>query len=233
MSGIFSIADNMPLDTLIENELTLFREAARAAHVEIEVGMRGLKPELLTRYIELAVFFNSKILRIITDMNGYEPTKDAVVSILKDFEPKFRKNNVTLAIENHDRFTSRELVQILDAVGSDAIGICLDTVNSVGAGEGLETIIDNLGPYSVNLHVKDFSIKRVPYLMGFVVEGCPAGRGMLNVPKLLKKMSDCGKDPNAIIELWTPPEENIIDTVTKEEMWVEESVKYLRGLILT
>lgn len=228
---VIQIGDNMPLTRFTEEELVSFREATQDAGIQVEVGTRGLKPDLINRYIDLAGFFKSHILRIVTDLECYEPSKDEIIRLLKEFIPQLRKNKVTLAIENHDRFTSKELKQIVDTIGSDAVGICLDTVNSFGAGEGLETIIDNLAPYTVNLHVKDFVIKRVPYLMGFVVEGCPVGKGMLNVPKLLKKLSEYANDPNAIVELWTPPEENITKTIHKEEEWVAESVEYLRGMI--
>lgn len=228
---VIQIADNMPLHILAENELEAFRLSVREANIEIEVGMRGLKHDLLDCYIELAVFFQSPILRIVMDMKNYEPSEEEVVSILKDFEPKLLRNGVVLAIENHDRFSSKSLVRIMNSVNTDAVGICLDTVNSMGAGEGIETIIGNLVPYTVNLHLKDFQIKRVDYLMGFVVEGCPAGKGRLNIPELLEKVYQSKRNVNAILELWTPPEPSIIETVMKEDAWVTESITYLRKYI--
>ena len=226
--SVVQIADNMPLHCTSQNELEDIRKSAREAGIDIEVGMRGLKPELVKRYIELAVFFKSPILRIVIDMKDYEPSVDEVTMALKSLVPELTKNSVTLAIENHDRFTSHTLAQILNRVGSDTIGICLDTVNSMGAGEGVETIIGNLAPYTVNLHIKDFNIQRVPYLMGFIIEGCPAGRGMLNVPDLTEKVCREKNNLNAILELWTPPEPTIEETIKKEEAWVEESIAYLR-----
>ena len=52
---------------------------------------------------------------------------------------------MTLAIENHDRFNSTTLVEILERIDSDRVGICLDTVNSFGALEGPEVVLENLG----------------------------------------------------------------------------------------
>lgn len=48
------------------------------------------------------------------------------------------------------------------------------------------------------------------------------------VRRLLKKM---GRDPNAIIELWTPPQADIAATMALEDDWTMQSVKYLRTLI--
>jgi hypothetical protein len=40
-----------------------------------------------------------------------------------------------------------------------------------------------------------------------------------------------GRDPNAILELWTPPAGTQAETVAKEATWARESVDYLRRLI--
>jgi hypothetical protein len=40
-----------------------------------------------------------------------------------------------------------------------------------------------------------------------------------------------GLDPNAILELWTPPEETLSATIAKEDAWAVKSVEYLRTLI--
>jgi sugar phosphate isomerase/epimerase len=145
--------------------------------------------------------------------------------------PEFERAGVCLAIENHDRFKAKTLAGIVERVGSQYVGICLDTVNSFGALEGPEVVLEALGPMVVNLHVKDFAIFRASHLMGFTVEGRPAGQGRLNVPWLLEVLSGLGLDPNAILELWTPPEETLSATIEKEDAWAVASVEYLRSLI--
>ena len=53
----------------------------------------------------------------------------------------------------------------------------------MGAGEGFETVSEILLPYTINLHLKDFTIRRVSHKMGMIIEGTPAGKGMLNIPE--------------------------------------------------
>ncbi|MGQ9553784.1 MAG: hypothetical protein ACUVWR_06710 [Anaerolineae bacterium] len=36
---------------------------------------------------------------------------------------------------------------------------------------------------------------------------------------------------NAIVELWTPPEETVAATIAKQEAWAVESIAYLRRFI--
>jgi L-ribulose-5-phosphate 3-epimerase UlaE len=66
--------------------------------------------------------------------------------------------------------------------------------------------------------------------MGFVVEGLPAGEGMLNIPSLLETIEKTGKCKSAILELWTPPSETLEETIRKEKEWAELSIENLKKL---
>ena len=99
----------------------------------------------------------------------------------------------------------------------------------MGAGEGFETVSDILMPYTINLHMKDFTIYRVAHKMGLVIEGRPAGKGMLNIQDLLLRASQNGLCQSAVLELWTPPETSIEFTVKKEQQWASESIDYLKA----
>lgn len=225
------IADNIPLDELPAAELAQLEARANALEVAVEVGTRGIGPSHLLSYLALAQRFRSKVLRVVVDTATHHPSPDEVVGIVRGVIPAFEKANVTLAIENHDRFSAVSIARMIEKIGSKHCGVCLDTVNSFGALEGPAHVVATLGPLCVNLHVKEFTVVRASHSMGFTVEGRPAGQGMLNVPWLLEQLHKMGRDPNAIIELWTPPQANIDATVALEDDWTVQSVKYLRGLI--
>lgn len=228
---VVQVADNLPLDRLEDQELDgLARHAGRLG-IDLEVGTRGIAPDLLRRYVEIARRLGSPILRTVIDTASHRPEPDEVVETLRSAAPFFERRGVCLAIENHDRFRASTLADILDRVGSPNLGICLDTANSIGCVENLDTLLDRLGPRTVNLHLKDHGIFRLPHFNGFVVEGCPAGRGQLDVPRLLGAIRQHGRDPNVILELWTPPEATPAETVAKEQAWARESVDYLRRFL--
>jgi 3-oxoisoapionate decarboxylase len=229
--GVVQIADNLPLHRLSPAELEALADRAAADGIELEVGTRGIAPAHLRTYLDLAVRLGSPILRVVTDTADHQPTEDEIVTTVRSFLPALAESDVTLAIENHDRFASRTLVDLLQRIDSERVGICLDTVNSFGALEGPERVVEALGPWTVNLHVKDFTITRASHQMGFTIEGRPAGRGRLDVPWLLSRLHAMERDVNAILELWTPPEPALGDTLTKEQAWAVESVDYLRDLI--
>jgi 3-oxoisoapionate decarboxylase len=232
-SGIklVQIADNLPVEKLAEDELELLSDYSVEKGISLEMGGRGLTPEHTMRCLVAAQVIRSPILRMVIDSTGYEPAIPVIKGIIRDLLPEFSSRRIKLAIENHDRLKAREFAGIIDSIGSEWVGICLDSVNSMGAGEGFETVSDILIPYTINLHIKDFTIFRISHKMGLVIEGKPAGQGLLNIPDLLYRTSQNGLCQSAILELWTPPEPEIESTVLKEEKWAQESINYLKNLI--
>ena len=227
---LLQIGDNLPLHSLDESRMKLFETKLKQENIRIEIGARGLTHSHLSRYIRLCNRFDAAILRFIIDDNDYKPAIGEVVDTINAFVHELEAGNISLVIENHDRLKARDYANIIKQVNSRYVGICLDTVNSMGAAEGLETISETLVPYTLNLHIKDFAISRLPHKQGFVIDGRIAGQGMLDVGKLLGKLRRTGKCNTAILEQWVPFENNICETVNKEQAWAAESVKYLKRL---
>ena len=229
---LVQICDNLPLTALGKDEIDRLRGFAREHEVAVELGTRGSGDVAnLLAHLDLAQRFGAPFVRLVVDAKGDEPTPRETVSRLRPLLSRFAAANIKLAIENHDRFSCRTLARIVEELGPEQVGICLDTVNSFGALEGPEVVVETLAPYTLNLHIKDFTIARVSSQMGFVVNGCAAGQGRLNVHWLLERLRSAGRDPNAILELWTPFGPNLEKTVAREDRWAQESVEYLRQFI--
>lgn len=228
--SVVQYADNLPLHTLSSEERERLRAIACEMGITIEVGTRGIALGNLRRYHDIACQLSSPIVRVVIDTAAHHPDYEEMLSTLRLLEPIFRSSGIVLAIENHDRFRASELRALIEELGSWA-GVCLDTVNSFGALEGPEVVVNTLGPVTVNLHLKDFTIRRTNTQMGFIIEGCPAGQGRLDIPWLLCTLAKMGRDPNAILELWTPAAATLEETIAKERCWAEESIHFLRTLV--
>lgn len=228
---VLQLADNLPLDAYSTRNMVGLAEYARRRGIELELGTRGTAREQLRRYLDLARAADARLIRVVTDAPPDRPTPEEVARRLAPLRDAFRAAGVVLAIENHDRFTTAQLRWLIETLGTDWTGICLDTVNSFGALEGPAAVIEALAPLAVNLHVKDFAITREWHAMGFVVTGRPAGQGRLDIPALLNAVPTHREDLTAVLELWTPPESQLQDTLAKERQWAVASAAFLRDAL--
>ncbi len=225
------IADYMPLHLLSDAEVDALRRQADERRLEIELGTAGIERVQLIRYLDLAVRLRAKLLRTVTDTATHRPSPSETVHLLGPIVPELTRRGVTLALENHDRFNAPTLRRIVDDLGSPYVTVCLDTANSLGCSEGPDVVLETLGPRTSCLHVKDYTIRRLPHRFGFLIEGAPAGRGNLDLPHWLTRLREMGRDVSVILEQWPSPEITIEATIEKEADWAKQGAAYLRQLI--
>ena len=229
--SLVQIADNLPLHQLAPEKLQQLIDHCERLKVAVEVGTRGLNFEQVEEYLDIAVKFKSPFLRLVVDDDGFEPEPSDIVRVINKLIPLLEERNVMLAIENHDRFRAHQLSQIVQDTDPGRVGICLDTANSLAAGQGIGEVMQYLAPYTINLHIKDVVITRVPSNMGFTVSGCPAGEGVIDIPWLLETLS---KNPNffsVTLELWPNFREDLDQTIRTEHQWVQQSIQYIRKVM--
>ncbi len=222
---------NLPLDSLSESELDALLRRARECGVEIEVGTRGIAFDHMAAQVALARRAGATLLRSVPELaDGSIPESGELERALRALAPLIASAGVRLALENA-RIPASELAAVLNGIGSPWIGITLDTVNSLAIPEGTREVARHLARHTLCLHVKDFAVSRVWHMMGFQVEGRPAGKGQLDLPWLLETLRTAGRDPNAILELWPPEQSALEETIALEDAWAVESIAYLRRLI--
>ncbi len=225
------IGDNYPLDELSEEQISEIKSLAERLEIGLEAGTRRLETANILSYLKIAKELESPFLRVVIDDVDFHPTQKEVIKIIKELLPELQKAGIILAIENHDRFSAKILADIIEATDPEQVGICLDTANSLGANEGVDYVIEILAPSTLNLHIKDIRIKRVAHKMGFEVEGCAAGEGILNIPEIILKLKAAGKCGTGTLELWSNPANTWEETIAEEKDRVEKSIHYLQQYI--
>ncbi|MEQ1751494.1 MAG: TIM barrel protein, partial [Prosthecobacter sp.] len=73
-------------------------------------------------------------------------------------EPIARRLGVRIAVENHKDFETVELVEMMQAISSPQIGVCLDTGNSLALLESPLEVVRQLAPYTLTVHFKDIAV---------------------------------------------------------------------------
>jgi len=229
--SVVQIADNLPLHELPQAELDRLREAALARELILEAGTRSLDPEHLARYAAIARRIGARLLRTVLSgsLLGAEQMAKAEEGI-QHVLPVLQQQGVTLALENNEAFSASEFAGLMRRIGSPAVGICLDTANSLGRPETLETVVEHLAEHAVMLHAKDYDIRRIDTRMGFSVIGRAAGDGRVKFDWVLAELRQRGRDHiSVIVEHWPPFEGTIEATLRTEEEWLVRSVRFLRS----
>ena len=228
---VVQIADNLPLHDLPERELDRLREAARSKGLTLEVGTRGLDPEHLGLYILIARRIGARVLRTVLSGSLCGPDQMAAAEKgIRQVLPALEREGVTLAFENNEAFSAPEFAGLMRRMGCPNVGICLDTANSLGRPETLETVVEHLAEHTVMLHAKDYDIQRIDTRMGFSIVGRAAGEGRVDFAWVLTELRRRGHaGTSVIVEHWPPFVGSIEDCMRMEEEWLARSVRFLRS----
>ena len=227
--GLFQICDYAPILAYSAAELRDLRVLADDLGIQLELGTRGVLPDHLTSYLGLAETLGATVVRSMINTAEHQPSLAEAESLLRTALPAYENAGVTVALETYEQVQSRDLVSLVEAVGSTNLGICLDPANSVAALENPRDVIDRCAPYVANIHVKDFAFTRRGGWVGFTLEGVPLGTGLLDFDYLLETVKPAERGINQIIEHWLPLGETIEDTIVLENTWNSSNLQYLRS----
>lgn len=97
---------------------------------------------------------------------------------LAEVAEQAESENVTIAIENHQDYSSEELAWVMDKVGSAHIGVCLDTGNSIALLEDPVYTAQTLAPFTHAVHLKEYLV--MPAEHGIDLVGTPLGTGVVD-----------------------------------------------------
>lgn len=221
---VVQYADNMPLDRLSAEDHYRLHESAQAKGIAVELGTQCFDAEEVDRYIEIGTRLQAKILRVALDeADGHIPVA-ALAEQLRPRVDRARAAGMKIAIENHFNYPSPRMVELLDAVKDDHLGVCLDVANSICANEWPEETVALLAPYTINLHLKDYEITPDPYGVGFRIHGVPLGEGRAPVAWVLDQLRHCPPDMSVILEHWLMPDQGVAEAIAQEQPWIERTV---------
>jgi sugar phosphate isomerase/epimerase len=226
---VFQICDYPAVESLSATELADLRDTAAELGIELEVGTRGVQPAHLHRYLDICEQLGARLLRSMLNTADHKPTTGEAVALLEEVIPAFESRDVTIALETYEQVPTSELVRVVEAVGSDALGICLDPANCVAGLEQPHDVIVRTAPYVKNMHVKDFAFTRQAGWVGFTLAGCPLGDGLLDYVDMSAIVAPTSRGINQIVEHWLPWQDHAEAMCLLEDQWTQHSVKYLRS----
>jgi sugar phosphate isomerase/epimerase len=220
--GVFQICDYPRITELSTVEL----EALRGHGIRLELGTRGTAVDHLTTYLRLAEALDVTLVRSMLDP---ESTVDDAQARLRRVLPDYERAGVTLALETYERVPVRELVRVVESIGSAALGICLDPANGVAALDLPRDTVELCAPYVRDVHVKDFAFTRSEGWVGFQLTGAPLGTGLLDYAHLARTVEPERRGLSQIVEHWLGWQGDPATTAAEEERWTATALQYLRN----
>ncbi len=229
--ALVQYADNLPLDRLTPEDHLALKARADSYGMALELGTQSFDAEELARYIPIGERIGSKILRVALDAEDALIPVPELAAQIRELLPDGKRAGLRFAIENHFNYPSPRMVELLDAVADDALGVCLDVANSICAGEWPMTTVRMLAPYTINLHLKDYEITPDPYGVGFRIHGTPLSEGRAEIGEILGALAHCPDDMSVILEHWLPQSADMEETRRLERAWLGRTVAAAKRLV--
>lgn len=151
------------------------------------------------------------------------PQIDALVVMFKEAVKHARDLNIKMAVENHIDFTSEEILEILERVDSEYLGLNFDTGNFLRLLDDPVKGMEKLAPFVYATHVKDLlPDKNASPTDWFFFAGVPVGKGLINNFKLAAMLKKANFKGFLAVEIdhphsdWTDLEDEMVSMSVKE-----------------
>lgn len=196
--GHFSVEEAMPVACYtVHNNLAAFEQAEWQKTVD-----------RMLADVDLAVALGTSKMRVESSSGGISPHQDKsfeeclepVAKGLKLVARRAAEAGLSVGLENHGRFigSSERVGRVIDAVGEDNFGACVDIGNFLVVDEDPLTAVTALASRAVHVHVKDmhfftedpggtFSTNAGNFLRGAVF-----GEGVVDVAGCVKVLMKAG-----------------------------------------
>jgi len=113
----------------------------------------------------------------------YTAFAEGALASLRLAAPVMARSRVTLAVENHKDFRTDELVDMIKAIASEYVGVCVDTGNSIALLERPSETAATLAPWAASCHLKDMGVELSDD--GFLLSEVPLGDGFLDLQEIV------------------------------------------------
>ena len=213
--GLVHFSEPRLIGALDRDSLARLRAHADGLGIQLEVGMLSICPSAtifnaaagtaeaqLTAMFEVARVLGSPLVRCVVGSfrdrvapGGIEARITDAVAVLRNVRTRAIDSGLKIAVENHaGDMQARELRELVEAAGPDAVGVCLDAGNALWAIEDPHLTLETLAPYVLTSHTRDSALRRTPD--GAEIAWTVMGEGNVRIGEYLTTfMSRCPELP--------------------------------------
>ena len=172
------------------------------------IGSSGLQTADFANSIRIANGLGAKVIRFaLTPIlcgdraaagERWHQLVRSVWEKLAQLAPMAAEHGITIAIENHQDFTSRELVNFCLETGRN-VGIVFDTANTFPVAESPLDFTRVIAPHVRYLHLKDYRVQFTTE--GYRLVRCPSGDGCVPYAEMVDILAKHHQSLPAAIEI--------------------------------
>ncbi|MDQ2777392.1 MAG: sugar phosphate isomerase/epimerase [Acidobacteriota bacterium] len=172
----------------------------------LEGGTNDAAYDDMIRGFDHAQAIGAKVMRVVGSSlrfrnEPHEPQLKRLAQMFGKAVGVAEEYGIRMAVENHIDFNGREMLSLLESVGSPFLGINFDTGNFVRVLDDPVQAMDALVPYTYATHIKDLKVQRgVPANEWYFFSSAPVGDGVVDNAKLVEKSSQAGFDGILAVE---------------------------------
>lgn len=207
--GIMFISTEGHIPNLDEGLLGEVGEEAKSLGMYLEGGSSGTEPVETERQLRATAIMGGKILKtsvgwllhpdIISNTDEWNTFRKETRTNLKVLAKMARYWDIKIGLENHFDVTYQELAQFVDEVGSEYIGVTLDTANAFGIVQDPVETARALAPYIIATHFKDWQLYETRN--GYTMRQDVLGKGEVDLKTIVPIIQAANPDVNYSIEL--------------------------------
>jgi sugar phosphate isomerase/epimerase len=174
---------------------------------------QGTAEEQIARGLKISRILGGRAMRAVVggapERPQIEMHLENTARVLKGMHSQIQDSGVKIALENHGGdVQAREVKALIEEVGSDILGVCLDSGNPLWMMEDPHFDLELLGPYAVASHIRDTAVWRVPE--GVAVRWVNMGEGNVDIDGWVKKFVRMHPDQPVTFENLVSGEARII-----------------------
>ena len=150
----------------------------------------GTVEDQVSRALKASQIFGARCMRCVLGGDPERPQIemhiDNMVKAIRPLRSRIADSGVKLAVENHGGdLQAREMKTMIEAVGRDVMGVCLDSGNPVWMLEDPHMTLEMLIPYAETCHVRDSAVWKTPE--GIAVRWVNMGEGNVDIDGWIRK----------------------------------------------
>ncbi len=179
--GLVHFSEPRLIGHLDRGSLRRLREQSDALAIHLEVGMLSICPSAtifnaaagsaetqLIAMLDVAQALGSPLVRCVVGSfrdraapGGIEARMADALAVLRHVRTRALDAGIKIAVENHaGDMQARELAGLVEAAGTDLVGVCLDAGNALWAMEDPQLTLETLAPYVLTSHTRDSALRR-------------------------------------------------------------------------